>query len=104
MIRMASAIGAVGAMVVVFNIIPSDLEIPDFTLLNSNATQAVVTDVIAGDVDLVQVDLIKEDTDTGVVVDMTVTDQYVSISLNQSDAMPQLGEQYPFKNRLHGLD
>ena len=97
-------IGAVGAMVVVFNIVAGDLQVANFTLLNPNATQPVVTDMIAGDVDLVQANLIQKNSHPRIVVEMAVADKDIAISLKQSNTIPYLVNQHALENRLHGLD
>ena len=93
-----------GAMVVVFNIVAGDLQVTNFTLLNANATQPVVTDMIAGDVDLVQANLIQKNSHPRIVVDMAVADKDIAISLKQSNTIPYLVNQHALENRLHGLD
>ena len=97
-------IRTVRLVVVVFDVIARYLQVANFTFFNSNPAETVVTDMVAGDVDLVQVNLIEKNPYATVVVDMAVTDQHVSISLKQANAVSDLVNEHSLKNGLHRLD
>ena len=94
----------VRAMIIIFDVVASDLKVANFGTLNANATQSIVTDVTSGDVDLVQVNPIEKNACTSVEINMAMTDENVPIALDQMDAMPTPRNHYALENRLHRLD
>ena len=94
----------VGAMIIIFDVVASNLKVANFGTLNANATQSIVTDVTSGDVDLVQVNTIEKNARASVEINMAMTDENVPIALDEMDAMPTPRNHYALENRLHGLD
>ena len=69
-------------VIVVFNIVSSDLQVTHFAFLDSDSAQPVIANVTAADINLVEIDPIHKYADAGIVIDMAIRDQYVSVSLD----------------------
>ena len=97
-------LGLVRFMVVVLDVVASDLQVAHLRSVEPDAAQPVVADVAASNVDLVQVHSIEIHPHAGIKIDVAMTDEYVAIALNEMNAMPTARDQYAFQYGLHGLD
>jgi hypothetical protein len=69
-----------------------------------DSSETVVADVTTGDVDLVQIDLVEVNSHAGVMIDVAVADQNISIALSEMNAVPTAPNYHSLKDRLHRLN
>ena len=85
-------------VVVVLDVVTGDLQVAHFRPFDANATQPIVADVAAGDVNLMKVHVIEINAYAGVEVYVTVTDEYVAVSLDKVDTVPTACDHYTLKH------
>lgn len=89
--------GFVRAMIVVLNIITSDLEVADLRFLEPYAPQPVVADVAGGDVDLMQVNAIQVNSHSSIKINMAVRYKHTAVALDEMNSMPAARNHDSFK-------
>ena len=89
------------AEVVVFDVVPGNLQIPNLAVVDADPAEAIVTDVTADDVCLMQIDVVEPDADPRVVIDVTMTDQHIAATLRDVDRIANSANQDTGQRRLH---
>ena len=84
-----------------FDVTAADLKIPDFAFADNDAALVVIADVAVGNVDLMKVEFVEEDPDSGVVIQMAVVDDDISISLRQNEPVSSRANGDTSQRRLH---
>ena len=89
-----------GPGVVVFYIVAGDLEISDLGAFDADSSESVVADMATVNIDLVEVDVIQKHPCPSIVIDVTASDEYVSVSPGQENSMSETPEAESAKGGL----